>query len=126
VKKNSYYEITPIGKGPPVIVVIPVIFTVVLVANRRCRHRQIAYVLEFLIIHQPPPLPLPRSDEIRNLFDLLLPPHVVPAAAPPGNRICNVVVCRAVVILASSASHAAASAATAPMLRGHLLPRVVS
>jgi hypothetical protein len=112
-------------RSPPVVIVVAVIFTVVLVAiHRHCRC-QIVHTLEFVIVHHPLPLPLPGSDEVRELFDPLLPPHVVPAANPPGGRVCNIVVHRITVILASFASPAAASAASAAMLRGHLPPQVV-
>jgi hypothetical protein len=66
----------------------------------------------------------PSPDEVLKLFDLLLPPHEVSAAATPGGHICNIVIRRTTVILASSASPAAASATAAPMLRGHLPPQV--
>ncbi len=66
----------------------------------------------------------PCPDAVGKLFDLLLPPHEVPAAAAPGGHVCDVLVPRATVILASSASPAAASATAAPMLRGHLPPQV--
>ncbi len=99
-------------------------FAVVLVAIHR-RHRcWIARVLEFVIVHHPLPLPLPGSDEVCKLFDLLLPPHVVPAAPPPSGHVCNVIIRRARVILASSASPTAACATAALMLREHLPPQV--
>jgi hypothetical protein len=125
-KKNSYNEVTLSGRGLPVVFIIAVIFAVVLVAIcHRCRHRhRIACVLEFLVVHHPPPLPLHGSDELCELSNLLLPPHKVPAAAAPGGHVCNIIFCRTMVILASSASPAAASATASPMLWGHLPPQV--
>jgi hypothetical protein len=77
--------------------------------------RQIKRVLKFVVVITHCRFPSP--DEVRKLFDLLLPPHEVPAAVAPGGHVCNVVVRRATVILASSTS-------PAPMLRRHLPPQV--
>ncbi len=121
----TIYEITPNGRGLLVVIIVPVVFTIVLVALRRHHHHcWIARILKFVIVHHPPPLPLPGSDEVHGLFDLLIPSHVVLAADPPDGHVCNVVIRRATVILASSASPATASATATPMLRGHLPPQV--
>ncbi len=58
-------------RGLPVIVVVAVVFAVVLVASHRRRRRHwIAPILEFVVVHHPPPLPLPVSYEVCKLFNL--------------------------------------------------------